>query len=183
MMKLFFIKPLMIFYFLCIYIFSFGTAHSYGDYNVYIHGRLVAEPCDLVMEDKDLVVDFGTIIDRYLYTNSRTHPEEFNMRLINCELANDAGVRVGFIGAENPNMPGFLALDSGSLATHIGIGIQDIDGKTIPINSLTSYYPIHDGSNTLKFRGFVEAELDAIRNRNISLGSFSATAIFLLDYD
>ncbi|EOG1984936.1 TPA: fimbrial protein [Proteus mirabilis] len=183
-MKLFFTKyPAIIFCFLYICIFSSSPAISAGDFNVYIHGRLVAEPCDLVMEDKELTVDFDTIIDRYLYKNVRTHPEDFNIRLINCDLGLDPTVKVGFIGAENPNLPGFLALDGGSTATHIGIGIQDINGRFIPINSLTPPYLLNSESNILRFQGYVEAESDAIKNRNIRLGPFTATAIFLLDYE
>ncbi|MDM3869177.1 fimbrial protein [Proteus faecis] len=160
-----------------------ATAQSAKDYNVYIHGTLVAEPCDLVMEDRSLTVEFGTIIDRYLYINNRTHPKEFRIHLMNCELEEGDGVRIGFIGAENPNLPGFLALDNGSSATHIGIGLQDNKGHFLPINKQTPYYPLHNGSNTLIFHGYVEAEREAIVNRNVGLGSFAATAVFLLDYD
>lgn len=168
-----------------VYLFSTAvqSAGRFIDTNVRIHGTLVAEPCNLVMEDTSLIIDFGTIIDRYLYINNRTHPQEFRIHLYNCELIAGQGVRVGFIGAENPNLPGFLALDSSSSATHIGVGLQDGKGNFLPINKQTPYYPLRDGFNTLIFNGYVEAERNAIQDKNVGLGAFTATAVFVLDYD
>ncbi|HEK1094870.1 TPA: type 1 fimbrial protein [Proteus mirabilis] len=167
------------------YFFPTATVKSvdFLDTNIRIHGFLVADPCNLVMEDTSLVVDFGTIIDKYLYINNRTHPKEFKIRLSDCVLAPDQGVRIGFIGTENSNLPGFLALDSGSSANHIGVGIQDDRGNFLPINKLASYYPLHNGFNTLTFSSYIEAEYNAIVEKKIGLGTFTATAVFILDYD
>lgn len=156
-------------------------SHSSGD--VYVHGRLIAEPCTLMPGDEEIEVDFDTIVDKYLYINTRTHPEPFSIHLIDCEVGIGEGVKVGFMGTEHPNLPGLLALDTDSVATRVGVGILDSAGKLIPINSETPLYLLENGSNTLNFQGYVEAELDAIRNKTIGLGTFKATAVFILNYD
>ncbi len=40
--------------------------------NMYFHGALVAEPCTLRPGDEDIRLDFGSVIDKYLYTYGRT---------------------------------------------------------------------------------------------------------------
>lgn len=158
------------------------TSTSYA-VEVFINGTLIAEPCTLMPGDEEIEVDFDTIVDKYLYINTRTHPEPFSIHLIDCEVGPGDGVKVSFMGAENPNLPGLLALDAGSVATKVGIGIQNEAGKLIPINTETDLYPLMNGDNTLRFQSFVEAELDAIKAKTIGLGTFVATAVFILNYD
>ncbi|WP_336193659.1 fimbrial protein [Providencia stuartii] len=156
---------------------------SYASGDVYVHGTLIAEPCTLMPGDEEIEVDFDTIVDKYLYINTRTHPEPFSIHLIDCEVGIGEGVRVGFIGTEHATLPGLLALDADSVATRVGVGILDSAGKLIPINSETPLYLLENGSNTLNFQGYVEAELDAIKNKTIGLGTFKATAVFILNYE
>lgn len=157
------------------------TAFSAGD--VLVRGYLVGEPCTLMEEDESIVVEFGTIVDKYLYLNTNTHPESFQIRLIDCDLTDSPKVKVMFSGAENSNLPGYLALDSGSMASSVAIGILDENGTRIPINSETTLYPLTGETNILNFKGLVIGEPDAIKNKTIALGPFSATATFTLIYD
>lgn len=39
---------------------------------MYLQGALVAEPCVIPLSDEEITLDFGTIIDKYLYLNTRT---------------------------------------------------------------------------------------------------------------
>ncbi len=158
-----------------------SPAFSSGD--ILVRGYLVGEPCTLMEEDESIVVEFGTVIDKYLYLNTKTHPESFQIRLIDCDLTDSPKVKVMFSGAENSSLPGYLALDSGSMASSVAIGILDENSELIPINSETKLYPLTDETNTLNFKGFVIGEPDAIKNKTIALGPFSATAIFTLIYD
>jgi len=156
---------------------------GYSSGDIYVHGTLIAEPCTLMPGDEAIEIDFDTIVDNYLYINTRTHPEPFSIHLIDCDVADGEGVKVSFTGNENSNLPGLLALDPGSSATKLGIGIQSETGDLIPINTETALYPLVDGDNTLKFQSFVEAELVAIKSKAIGLGTFVATAVFILNYD
>ncbi|MBD8216994.1 type 1 fimbrial protein, partial [Erwinia persicina] len=40
--------------------------------NMRLHGALVAEPCVIPPGDETVVLDFDTVIDKYLYLNTRT---------------------------------------------------------------------------------------------------------------
>ena len=102
--------------------------------NMRFHGTLVAEPCVIQPGDEDIQLDFGTIVDKYLYLNTRTHSQTFALHLTECDLSLGNTVAITFTGTENAKLPGLLALDAGSLASGIGIGLEDSSGKALPLN-------------------------------------------------
>ena len=132
--------------------------------NLKLHGTLVAEPCVILPADADIQLDFGTVIDKYLYLNGRTHGQQFELRLSDCDLSLGNTVRMTFSGTENPKLPGLLALDSGSMASGVGIGIETDEG--VPV-----------------LKAYVKAEQAAIATKSIGRGSFSASATFNLEYE
>ncbi|MBG5898547.1 type 1 fimbrial protein [Providencia stuartii] len=173
--------------FLCIFAsqfsyFAYSETLSYQE-RVTIKVNVIGEPCDVDLDSENITVDFGTIVDKYLYINTKSHIEPFTINLINCDVEDGEGVKVSFVGQENMNLPGMLAVDSGSMASNIGIAILDKNNLLIPINSETSIYMLKNGDNSFPFKGYVQAEPDAIKNKNIELGSFTATASFILNYN
>lgn len=170
----------LLFYLLTLTIIT--PAFSSGD--ILVTGNLIAEPCTLEAENADITVDFDTVIDKYLYLNRATKPEMFQILLTDCDVSVvGSGVSVTFRGVENSNLNGYLALDAGSVATHVAIGIQDSNGLLIPINTPTQVYPLTEPTTALIFQGIVEGEPDAIRSKTIGLGPFAATATFILEYE
>ncbi|HEF8774091.1 MULTISPECIES: fimbrial protein [Providencia] len=150
---------------------------------VRVRGELIAEPCVIRPGDEEIEVDFGTIVDKYLYINTRSHIESYVIHLEDCDTSIFNTVDVTFVGNENPNLPGLLALDSNSVATRVGIAILDESENIIEINTPTPAYKLNNGNNELRFKAYVEAELDAIKSKSIGLGAFTATATFKLFYD
>jgi len=149
-----------------------------------IKGELVAEPCVIRPGDEEIEVDFGTIVDKYLYINKKSHLESFDIHLEDCDTSISDSVSVTFTSANtNSKLPGLLALDSTSMATNVGIAILDSNANLIEINTPTPMYQLVNGSNVLQFKSYVEAESDAIQSRGIGLGTFTATATFTLLYD
>ncbi|MBG5920553.1 fimbrial protein [Providencia stuartii] len=148
-----------------------------------IRGLLVAEACTVRPGDENIIVDFGTIVNKYLYINQKTPLENFNIHLDDCDNSIFKTVAVKFTGTENPNLPGLLAVDSASMASGIAIEILDYSGKKIPINSMTPAYNLENGTNILSFNVNVQGEPDAIKNKSIAFGHFTATAVFSLIYD
>ncbi|ENN8377397.1 type 1 fimbrial protein [Providencia rettgeri] len=148
-----------------------------------IRGQLVAEACTVRPGDENIIVDFGTIVNKYLYINQKTPLENFSIHLDDCDNSIFRTVTVKFTGSENTHLPGLLALDSGSMASGIGIEILEFSGKKIPINSTTPAYNLENGTNILSFNANVQGEPDAIKNKSIAFGHFTATAIFSLIYD
>jgi P pilus assembly protein, pilin FimA len=78
--------------------------------NMRFHGTLVAEPCVIQPGDEDIQLDFGTIVDKYLYLNTRTHSQSFALHLTECDLSLGNTVAITFTGTENAKLPGLLAL-------------------------------------------------------------------------
>ncbi|WP_299999181.1 fimbrial protein [uncultured Cedecea sp.] len=159
------------------------TVPAYSSGDLKITGNLIDDPCTLVTDDENVIVPFDVIVDKYLYLNTNTKPVSFQIRLEDCDVILGSSVSVSFNGTENANIPGFLALDSGSVATNVAIGIQNSNGELIPINSTTPVFPIDGPTVTLDFQGIVQGEPQAIRDKSIGLGTFVATTSFVLNYD
>lgn len=151
--------------------------------NVRLHGALVAEPCVIAPGDESVRLDFGTVIDKYLYANVRTHGQAFDIHLSECDLSLGKTVKVTFSGAENPNLKGMLAIEGSSTASGIAIGMETQAGNPLPLNKPGEGSRLVDGSNTLTVLAFVQGEPAAIANRSIERGPFSAIATFSLEYE
>ncbi|CAI1045078.1 Fimbria A protein precursor [Serratia entomophila] len=154
-----------------------------GADNMRFHGALVAEPCVIPPGEENIQLDFGTVIDKYLYLNQRTHGQQFALHLAECDLSLGATVRVRFSGNENPHLPGLLALAGGSQASGIAIGMETPEGKPLPLNQSGQKYPLAKGDNLLTFKAYVQGEPEAIAKETIERGPFSAVATFSLEYE
>ena len=151
--------------------------------NMRFHGTLVAEPCVIQPGDEDIQLDFGTIVDKYLYLNTRTHSQTFALHLTECDLSLGNTVAITFTGTENAKLPGLLALDTGSLASGIGIGLEDSTGKALPLNRASDKFRLNAGNTTLTLQAYVQGEPEAIQTKTIGRGTFSAVATFTLEYE
>lgn len=45
--------------------------------------------------DKEIALDFGTIIDKYLYLDTRTPGQKFEIRLAECDISQAKGITIG----------------------------------------------------------------------------------------
>ena len=151
--------------------------------NVRLHGVLVAEPCVIAPGGESVALDFGTVIDKYLYTNQRTRGQTFEIRLTECDASLGKTVKVAFSGIENPNLTGLLAVAGGSQANGIAIGMETLAGQKLPLNKPGEGFRLVNGSNTLTMLAFVQGEAQAIANKSIERGPFSAIATFSLEYE
>ncbi|AIJ06753.1 MULTISPECIES: fimbrial protein [Edwardsiella] len=152
-----------------------------GDNNLNFDGILVTEPCTLDPDTTDITLDFGTVVDKYLYTNMRTASKVFNIRLLDCDVTLGQSVRVTFGGMPNKELPTLLALSSGP-ASGIAIGMEKSDGSALPLNKSTPSYTLMSGDNILTFKGYVQGEPTALLKHSIILGNFTAVATFTLEY-
>ncbi|AYM92886.1 type 1 fimbrial protein [Serratia sp. 3ACOL1] len=152
-------------------------------YNVRLHGALVAEPCVIPPGDENIRLDFGTVIDKYLYTNQRTHGQAFEIHLTECDLSLGKTVKVTLSGIENSHLAGLLAIEGGSEASGIAIGMETQAGQPLPLNKSGEGYRLVSGNNTLTVLAYVQGEPNAIANRTIERGRFSAIATFSLEYE
>ncbi|WIF62920.1 fimbrial protein [Enterobacter cloacae] len=151
--------------------------------NLRLHGALVHEACDIQPGDEAQTLELGMVADRFIYLNTRTPSRVIRFNLINCDTSIGNMVTVKFMGVENIQLPGYLALDGSSTASGIGIGIETPEGQLIALNGAGATYPIVDGANVVAVKGFIRGEPDALANRTIVLGAFSAVTTFSLDYN
>ncbi|WP_426506271.1 fimbrial protein [Serratia proteamaculans] len=151
--------------------------------NMRFHGALVAEPCVIPPGEESVRLDFGTVIDKYLYQNTRTHGQPFELHLAQCDLSLGKTVKVTFSGIENQYLPGLLAIEGSSQANGIAIGMETQSGKPLPINKVGEGYRLVSGNNTLTLLAYVRGEPQAIVKQTIERGPFSAIATFSLVYE
>lgn len=159
-----------------------GAASAWAENdNLQFNGTLTTEPCTLDPNSENINVDFGTVIDKYLYINMRTHSKPFDIHLLDCDTTLGKSVTVTFKGAEDAELTNLLAL-SGGAASGIAIGLEQADGTALPINQTTSASQLMTGNNVLAFRGYVQAKPSAMQNQNLTRGDFTAMATFVLGY-
>ncbi|OJT44277.1 exotoxin [Serratia plymuthica] len=154
-----------------------------ADNNVHLHGALVAEPCVIPPGEEEITLDFGTIIDKYLYLNTRTLGQAFEIHLEDCDLTLGKTVSVSFTGTESSALPGLLAIDGSSGATGIAIGLETPSAQPLPLNQASDKSLLQAGSNRIALKAYVQGEPDALRNQGIERGPFSAVATFNLEYE
>lgn len=147
---------------------------------VKITGEIEVPPCEIDAPDRIMVADFGTIVDKYLYLNTRTHSIPFEIHLLHCSSAND--LVITFKGQESKELPGLLAFGSDSLASGAAIGLELPDGMLLPINKPTPKFDLVSGSNTFTIKAYVQGEPGALQSHSIGRGYFNAVATFYLDY-
>lgn len=151
--------------------------------NVQYRGELVAEPCTLLPEDENILLDFGTVIDKYLYLNSRTQGKLFQLHLMDCDVSLNNMLKITFSGPASTALPGLLALDGVNSVTGIAIGMETPQGQPLPLNQQTNAYQLRDGNNVINLQAYVRGEPEAINNKAIGRGVFTGIATFRLDYE
>ncbi|RTP97280.1 type 1 fimbrial protein [Enterobacter sp. WCHEn045836] len=151
--------------------------------NIQYGGILVDDPCVIPPGEEEIHLDFDGVVDKYLYANQRTPGKQIEIHLTECDLSLGESVKVTFEGVENTLLPGLLAIDGSSQATGIAIGMETTDGELLPLNKSTGRKLLTSGSNLLPFIVYIQGEPDAIKNKTITQGAFSATATFNLEYE
>ncbi|MGP2758152.1 fimbrial protein [Serratia marcescens] len=151
--------------------------------NFKLHGALVAEPCSLQSGDESIELNFGNIVDKYLYTNQRSHGKAFSLRLIDCDISLGKGVQISFSGAESLVLPGLLALAAGSQAQGVAIGFETSAGQPLPLHAWGMQEALVNGDNTIALQAYIQAEPNVSATKSIELGAFSAVATFSLRYE
>lgn len=158
------------------------TAKALAADNLSFKGNLVAVPCTLRPGDDAVTLNMDEISTQYLYANTRTAGRQFNLHLEGCDTSIADSVTTMFSGSPNPELPALLALDAGSVARGIALGIETSANVPLPINTPSEEQTLSDGSNTLSFKAYVRGEPQAIAGLSIRAGLFTAVSTFTLDY-
>ncbi|HAT4919955.1 TPA: type 1 fimbrial protein [Serratia marcescens] len=149
--------------------------------NMTFRGALVAEPCVIPPGQETVVLNFGSIVDKYLYQNLRSPGVQFEIILAECDLSVGKTVRMTLNGTESLALPGLLA--PAGQAGGIGIGLETLEGQTVAINHSVEKLTLAEGTNGIRLLAYVRGEPEAIANKTIGHGAFSAVATFNLEYE
>ncbi|MEX3098861.1 fimbrial protein [Serratia ureilytica] len=168
---------------LSVLITGISASISAAEDNVKFSGTLVAEPCIIPPGEENVPLDFGTVVEKYLYANQRTHSQPFTIHLTECNPDIASSVSVTFSGTPSASLPGLLALDASSGAMGVAIGLETQDGQPLPLEQAAPATALSAGENQLVYQAYVQGEPGAIAARNIGQGAFTATATFNLSYE
>lgn len=172
----------------CGYILSVFTllflvvAHTSAATDIRFTGALVAEPCVINAEDEVLELDFSNILDRELYVNHRSQTQPLTITLTDCSIDTAKSVTITFSGNENSKLPGYLAINAESSASGFAIGMETLSGQAVLLNKGAPPVSLESGRTLILLRAFILGEANAIRDRTITYGAFSAVATFHLNY-
>ncbi|CFQ14628.1 exported pilin protein [Yersinia enterocolitica] len=148
--------------------------------NMRFHGALVAEPCTIRPGDDAISLNFGTVVDKYLYSNQRTLGKQFQIHLVDCDISLGTTANIIFTGNDSVNLPGLLAVDSSDMG--IAIGLETLAGKPLYLNQSGDDIALDTGNNIITLKAYVRGEPEAISQRTIKRGEFNAVATFNLQY-
>ncbi|MDD1134850.1 fimbrial protein [Pseudomonas sp. WS 5412] len=150
--------------------------------NLRLKGNLVEEACTIRPGDEAITLELWDLTSKHLYINTRSQGRGFKLHLEDCNTSISNTVTITFGGRENPALPGLLALDAGSGASGIGIGIETPSQKPLPLNTVSDEQVLRNGSNVIELKAYVQGEPNAIRDQSIGHGAYTATSTFTLDY-
>lgn len=144
--------------------------------NMQFSGELVSTACNIIPPED---IQLQNAVSKYLYNNTRTQGQTFTIKLIDCDLAISDRVEITFSGDGNPALPGLLSVTG---IKGIGVGLEGVDDKPIKLDKDTLTTMLNKGSNDLTFKVYVQGEPEAIKNKTIEPGQFSAITTFNLVY-
>ena len=150
--------------------------------NLSFKGVLVAQACTIRPGDELIAVEFSDISTSSLYLNTRTPGEPFYIHLQDCDTQIADSVTATFSGTENAELPGLLALATGSAARGIAIGLETAADQPLPLNVPSPEQALNDGDNVIALKAYVRGEPTAIANESIRKGRFLANSTFTLAY-
>lgn len=153
------------------------------DNNVHMYGAIVAEPCIISPGNDEIHLDFSNVVGKYLYLNTRTIGQQFEIRLAECDLSLGKSVKVTFSGNESIALPGLLAIETSSEASGIAVGFETLNGKKMLINKKSDEFLLQKGSSIIALKTYIRGEPQAIENNTIGYGTFNAVATFSLEYE
>lgn len=151
--------------------------------NVGFKGMLVSRPCQLETGSENLEVNFGETAEKYFYTNIRTAGKSLVIKLVKCDVNTQKSVRVKFTGQESNQLPGLLIVTDKTISTGLAIGIETDDGTAIAINKSGPLKEINMVENAIHVKAYLQGEPEAVTKRKVTLGEFTVSAGFELEYE
>lgn len=162
-------------------LFSGGVAAE-SSTTIHYGGTLIALPCTIEPGTENPYYDLGVTPTKSLYRFTRTSGFLITFELKDCDTSLGSLVKASFSGSVNSE--GLLMFAPGSEAKGAGIGLEYLDGRPIPIDGTTDYaVPLRDGDMLIRLKAYVQGERDALANKTLEAGNFTAVMTYTLSYE
>lgn len=167
-----------------------GTSESEAPpVDAVFHGELVEDPCIIDPTGSDLEVDLRSRESAFFYGHAVdpvTTPIPFKLTLADCDLSLGKTVKITLTGDPDLDEPGLLKIKG--TAKGIAIGLDSTQEGTItamPVNQQATSYQLKGNGvkNVLTFQAYLKGKKDAIENKTIEEGDYSAMVQFGLEYE
>ncbi|CNI00952.1 fimbrial protein [Yersinia pekkanenii] len=156
---------------------SMANAADQGHGTVTFTGSIIDAPCSIAPESVDQTVELGQISNVVLQNGGTSNPQNFQIKLENCDTTVMNTVTTTFSGAESTDVSGLLGITG--VAEGAAIAITDGSGSVITLGQPTAGQTLAGENNTLVFSAYLQGSTasDAIKP-----GSFYSVADFMLSY-
>ncbi|MTC61466.1 fimbrial protein [Providencia rustigianii] len=150
--------------------------------DIYYEGTLIALPCTIEPGTIDPYYDMGVIPTKSLYRFTRTSGTVITFELKDCDTSLGKTISASFSGTVNDE--GLLKFTPSSEAKGAAIGLEYLNGNSILIDGKASYIvPLVDGDMVIRFKAYVQGERNALVNRKLVPGDFTALMTYTLNYE
>jgi type 1 fimbria pilin len=164
-------------------VFGFGLISTgQAADNLRFKGNLVEQACTLRPGDEAVRLELWDLTSKHLYINTRSVGKRFQLHLLDCDTTIGNSVTITFGGVQNRELPGLLALDGGSGASGIAVGLETLSDKPLPVDTVSDRQVLSNGNNVIELKAYVRGEPTAIRDQTIGHGAYTVTSTFTLDY-
>ncbi|MFC0229384.1 fimbrial protein [Serratia aquatilis] len=147
---------------------------------IMIQGELMARPCNIDPEPLFQTVDLKTVNTKTLYRYGHSTAVPFFITLKNCNPILYKTANITFMGEEDRELTGKLAVNNGTKG--VAIVLFDSSGQEVSLNQPTAGTALVNGNNKLEFSAYLQGRPSAIKDRKIVEGPFDATVSFLINY-
>ena len=153
--------------------------------NINYSGTLIALPCTIDPGMENLRVTMNEVPTKSLYRFIRTAPKLLSFTLKDCDPALATYISFKFTPIDiNTDPEGLLDFTPSSEAKGAGIAFENLQGERILLNTEYTYQEqIKSGDMTLYMNAFLQGKNDAIVNRTIVPGTYSAVMVYTLQYE
>lgn len=154
-----------------------NAATDQGHGTVNFTGSIIDAPCSITPDSADQTVDLGQVSNLALANGGKSVPQEFSIKLTQCDTATKSTVKTTFAGTESAAQTGLLALMG--TAKGASIAITTAVGDVIPLGSASPAQTLLNGDNNLIFGAYLQGDG---ASATVVPGTFKSVANFTLDY-
>ncbi|HCR1107301.1 TPA: type 1 fimbrial protein [Klebsiella aerogenes] len=149
-----------------------------GHGTITFKGSIIDAPCSISPDSAYQTVDLGEVSNVTLKKGGTSRPQNFDIKLEQCDTSTLKSVKATFTGAASASNPDLLGITG--TAKGASIAITNGSGSVIKLGKPSPAQTLQDGDNTLAFSAYLQGDG---ASATIIPGSFQSVADFTLSYE